>query len=283
MSQPYQYTVSLCAVFQNEARFLKEWIEFHLLVGFQHFYLTNDCSTDNYLEILTPYIKKGLVDLNQSQTTLCQDLGQHLPKQVAEYNRFLSQMKKESEWVAVLDLDEFLYCPDGRDIKTFLKDYNNDLIGAIYVFWQTYGTSNVAEIPKNKLITETLIMKADEQYEHNKYGKSIVKTNKCKMIGLHVHNTIPETNHVTSDHKPFKIYYKSRDVMDNNTVDVSKIRINHYWTGDDKYWQQVKLPRLQKKAGTLNPPATSRLPFLNKVKDTSITQYSRKLRKKMGF
>lgn len=56
-------TVAICALFKNEAPFLREWIEYHLMIGVSHLYLYNNCSSDNYLAILKPYIKSGVVEL----------------------------------------------------------------------------------------------------------------------------------------------------------------------------------------------------------------------------
>src|SRR5436190_22744853 len=61
-TKAHQYNLAVCAMFQNEARFLKEWLEFNILIGVEHFYLYNNYSTDNYLEILQPYIDAGIVD-----------------------------------------------------------------------------------------------------------------------------------------------------------------------------------------------------------------------------
>ncbi len=58
-----KHELAVCALFQNEAAYMKEWIEFHKLVGVQHFYLYNDHSEDNYLQVLEPYIKNGEVEL----------------------------------------------------------------------------------------------------------------------------------------------------------------------------------------------------------------------------
>ena len=58
-----KYRISLCGIFKNEASFLKEWIEFHRIVGIDHFFLYNNLSEDNYREVLDPYIKNGIVDL----------------------------------------------------------------------------------------------------------------------------------------------------------------------------------------------------------------------------
>ena len=42
-----KYKVSICAIFKNEAKYLREWIEFHKIVGVEHFYLYNNFSTDD--------------------------------------------------------------------------------------------------------------------------------------------------------------------------------------------------------------------------------------------
>src|SRR4051812_43400023 len=61
--QYQKYKLVACAIFQNETFFLREWIEYHRIVGVEHFYLYNNLSTDNYLEILQPYIAEGIVEL----------------------------------------------------------------------------------------------------------------------------------------------------------------------------------------------------------------------------
>ena len=47
--------VSIISQFRDEAKFLKEWIEFHLMIGFDDFYLINHLSKDNY-----PILFEGL-------------------------------------------------------------------------------------------------------------------------------------------------------------------------------------------------------------------------------
>ena len=55
-SQPLSWDLAIATMFQDEARWLKEWLEYHLLVGVQHFYLYNNLSSDNYQDVLQPYI-----------------------------------------------------------------------------------------------------------------------------------------------------------------------------------------------------------------------------------
>ena len=53
--QQKKYTVAVCAIFKNESVFLKEWLEYHLLIGVEHFYLYNNFSEDNYQTSLLLY------------------------------------------------------------------------------------------------------------------------------------------------------------------------------------------------------------------------------------
>ena len=57
------YKLALCAIFQNDAPFLQEWIEFHKLQGVEHFYLYNNRSQDEFKEVLAPYVESGEVTL----------------------------------------------------------------------------------------------------------------------------------------------------------------------------------------------------------------------------
>lgn len=51
------------AIFKNESHILKEWIEHYFYHGVEHIYLINDNSTDNFLNILEPYIKKKKINI----------------------------------------------------------------------------------------------------------------------------------------------------------------------------------------------------------------------------
>ena len=51
--KPY---LSIAAIYRDEGPYLREWIEFHRLVGVERFFLYNNRSTDDHLEVLAPYI-----------------------------------------------------------------------------------------------------------------------------------------------------------------------------------------------------------------------------------
>ena len=53
--------VNMLAVSETLAQ---EWIDFHLMVGFDHFYLYNNNSTDSPEEELAKYIQRGQVTMH---------------------------------------------------------------------------------------------------------------------------------------------------------------------------------------------------------------------------
>lgn len=225
----YKYELAVCAIFQNEARFMKEWIEFHKLVGVQFFYLYNNFSNDNYLNVLKEYIKKNEVELVnwnvQTNTTL-----------TAQYSAFNDALKKAKgvvKWLAFLDLDEFLFPVKKDNLRDFLHDYEE--FGGICANWVMFGTSDIEKIPENKLMTELLI-KCDSR--GNNHVKSIVRPERVLRIHSHSADYIAKYFQVNSNKVNFIGPYSPYICLD-------KIRINHYWTRDLLYLYQIKLPRVQ--------------------------------------
>lgn len=123
--------LSICAMFRDEAPYLKEWIEFHFSEGVEHFYLYDDNSSDDYLPILKPYIDAGVVSLEMGG-------GRH---QVQIYNDCLSRIR--GRWVAFLDIDEFLYDAQEASMKTLLETQESN--AAVIVFWKLFGSGGLEE------------------------------------------------------------------------------------------------------------------------------------------
>ena len=108
----YMHYLSVLAIFKNETMNLKLWIDHYLWQGVDHFYLIDNGSNDNPLSVLQEYIDKGIVSYY------------FLPEQYkqVEHYRFVfdkANLKKETYWLVVCDLDEFFFGVD----KTLKKIY----------------------------------------------------------------------------------------------------------------------------------------------------------------
>lgn len=143
VSKEYKYKVSICGIFKNEGRFLDEWIRYHLVVGIDHFYLYNNNSDDNYLEILQPYIEKGIVDLIEWP---------YNHSQMQAYEDCYKKHKDHTNWLTFIDVDEFV-CPISTDsIKSWLQSYKN--YPGVAVYWKQFGSNGKLHHDNNQLVIE---------------------------------------------------------------------------------------------------------------------------------
>jgi len=234
--ESYKYDLAICAIFRNEARFMKEWIEFHKLVGVQHFYLYNHFSEDNYLEILQPYIDTGEVELIdwtlEKIDHIREDGYYNLAWQPQAYDDCLKKVKGIVKWLAVIDLDEFLLPVKKMSLIDFLKDYEE--YGGICPNWVMFGTSNVDKVPDDKLMIECLTM-CDPKGD--KTVKSIVRPERVVKMH-HVHRADYKKGFFDVNSDKQRIRGKSSF---SSYILLDKLRINHYWTGDGDRLLHVKL------------------------------------------
>jgi len=237
----HQYRLSILAIFQNEERFLKEWIDFHRLLGVEHFYLFNHLSTDSYLKVLQPYIQTGLVELfDWPYESQLGNEADWVRIQSAAYRAGFAKATGQTKWLAMIDTDEFIFPQYQKNIPEFLNDYED--CSGILINWQVFGTSGVKRISEDSLMIEQLILQSPPQHEVNTYCKSIVRPEKVKYCNdPHTVIYYPWTYAVDPDKKifPWK-FHASRPVK------LDKIRINHYWSRDEEFFYKDKLARYEK-------------------------------------
>lgn len=235
----HPHELSVIAIFQNEDRFLKEWLDFYRVQGVDHFYLYNNLSEDDYQDVLKPYIQEGLVELvdwpyasqpgNEADWTRIQ---------AEAYRDGLNRANGQSKWVAIIDTDEFLFPKEGN-LKTFLKDYNNS--SGLLVNWQTFGTSHVERIPDEQLMIETLLFQANPDSKVNTFCKSIVRPEAVKTC-IDPHSVVyyPWAYGVDPDKYVFPWKFHQ-----SHPVKIDKVRINHYWARDEEFFNTHKLARYE--------------------------------------
>lgn len=230
----FKWELSIGAIFQNDARFLKEWIEFHRLVGVEHFWLYNNNSSDNYKEILEPYIKSGIVELIEWPDTST-ELVHWNAIQCAAYKDAVKRAQGKSFWLALLDTDEFLFSPENPSVSALLQNFK--AYGGVGVNWAMFGTSSIDFIPENKLLIELLIKRAPLNHPINSHIKSIINPLLVKeVMNPHFFYYKSTYSQVTSSKIPFEGAFSP-------TIEHNLLRINHYWSRDEAFLHESKVPR----------------------------------------
>ena len=139
-----KYNVSICAVFKNEANYLREWLLFHQTIGVDHFYMYNNNSEDNYEIVLKPFIESNSV-------TLLQWPSDH--KQMECYVDCIERYKDETKWLGFIDIDEFVVPKATDTIYEWLKNFEKRA-GSVLIYWKIFGTSGIIRRDDNRLVCE---------------------------------------------------------------------------------------------------------------------------------
>lgn len=229
--------IGIGAIFQNEAPYLKEWIEFHRLVGVEKFFLLDNLSTDSFHEILKPYIECGIVDLC-SWPLEHGNIQEFNEIQCLAYERILHKAKSQVKWLALIDIDEFLFSPKTDHLEEILSSF--DEFGGIGVNWQVFGTSFIHRIPKGQLLIETLNSKWPVHAGTNHHIKSLVRTDRVKHCD-NPHFMEYQEGYFQINTKKIRFEGKLSP-----TVEIDLLRINHYTLRDELYFKTQKIPRLKK-------------------------------------
>jgi hypothetical protein len=233
----YQYTLTIASVFKDEAPYLKEWIEYHKMMGVEHFRLYNNDSEDDYLTILSPYIQRGEVSLVEWPSSE-EDLKNWVV--LTQWRACIDAVnyyKEKSQWLACIDIDEYLLPLKKPDMTTFLKDY--EAYPGVVLNWQCFGTSFVSEIPPGQLMIETFTLKAEAYSEHNIAVKSIVRP---EYVDVDTYPWAPHTfNYLVDKAAVFPDLHKWPKNHSSRWICPEIAVINHYVHRSEQYFWKMKI------------------------------------------
>jgi len=219
--------IAIGTIMKDEGPYLKEWLDFHILVGIKKFFLYDNESSDNTKKILKPYIKKGIVEYN------------YIPgaqQQYAAYVDILNKHSFDTKYIAFIDLDEFLVPVKHKTVPAFLKTLPKNFT-CVVVSWVMYGSSGHVKKPKGLVI---------ENYKYHQPKpsgcKSIVNPRLITRLKLH----ISDVAGFVIDEKGRKLGYINQT---NNPPSANKLRCNHYFTKSYQEFQK----RLARGGGANGP------------------------------
>jgi hypothetical protein len=207
----FPHELAVAAIFKDEARFLAEWLTFHRGVGVGHFYLYDNGSTDNFREVLAPWIRAGLVTLIDWPGSA---------RQVPAYNHCISHFRRQARWIAFIDIDEFLFSPVARDILPILAGYRD--LPALFVYWLMFGSSGHVARPEGPILEA--YTRREQRPDQTALGKVIVNPRLVREMIIHTAKTwVGEP-----------LDEKRRAIPDldcaRGTFTGDRLRINHYWS-----------------------------------------------------
>jgi len=105
MSKPHE--VSVVAIFRNEHRYIVQWVDYHLKVGVSHLYLYDNGG--DHWPLLEPF-SDHITYVKWTDEIAAEHYTDHpkLTRQTKAYTHCIDHFRHETEWLQLLDLDEFL-------------------------------------------------------------------------------------------------------------------------------------------------------------------------------
>lgn len=131
-------TLAICTIVKDEARYLLEWIAFHLLAGVEHFRIYDNGSTDGTTALLAALARQNYpIEIVPWPTREGQS-----PQLTALRDGFVSLAGRYA-FVAAIDVDEFLFRPDRSPLPQWLRTLPPS-VSAIGINQFIFGSSGEA-------------------------------------------------------------------------------------------------------------------------------------------
>ena len=203
--------LSICAVFKDEGPYLREWIEFHRLVGVERFYLYDNGSADNSREVLSPYVEQGIAVVRDWPIW---------PAQIQAYDHCLKHNGSDARWIAFIDIDEFLFSPTGRPVAELLVEFER--WPGVGVNWCVFGSSGHRTMPPG-LVIESYLHRSEGEGP-NRHIKSIVDPRQVRAFCVPHFFMYREGWAVDENHRPIT----KGPLTFTERVSFSRLRVNHY-------------------------------------------------------
>ena len=209
--------IGICSIQRNRAKWLKEWISFHHIVGCTQFYI--------YLHNCTDDSESVIRHLQRFFDIKCFILSADIDRpQISAYEHCYQTFGHEIDWMAFIDGDEFLFPKNSSSLKLSLEPYNYGKLSAIAVFWKCFGSSFHINDPDG-LIIEDYLYRASHDFPANRHIKSIVKGGQGQHVSSKGNAHIFKTIFGTVDESFRPIIYGFNPELP-PTYDV--FQLNHY-------------------------------------------------------
>ena len=214
----FLYDMAVVAIFKDEGKYLREWLDYHLLAGVEHFYLYNNDSSDDYAEILAPYVEKNLVTLIDFPGNAMQH---------PAYNDAVEKYRFDCRYMAFIDLDEFIFPKTNRSIvevvdEILARDLNAAALG---INWQLFGSNGQNTADYSRGVLERFTRRAPRDW--------LIVLSEKEMIGNFTIKSIVNPRRVDCWWSPHYANY-FRDFYSINSDGVKTVNVSGYPIATDK-------------------------------------------------
>jgi Glycosyltransferase family 92 len=220
--KPRYYLVT-ATIAKGEAKYIREFVIFHRLVGVDHMLIYLDGGGDAAVEAaLRDLVAERFVELIPWPRFL-----RGFNNQYTAYQHAVAYMRGQCRWLAMIDADEFLFAPASHDLKAELQ--SREQHAALAVYSRTFGTGGIKRIASGQLVTEALFRRGVDDNAKNTTQRTIVDPNVVSAIRSANSCVLKGTRCLgwDEDGKPVSATGEAGH-------NAARLRINHYFTRSEE-------------------------------------------------
>lgn len=215
------------AIFKNEYEYVLEWLAWHRLAGFSKFFIADNGSIDGTRQLLEALSEAGFIKIIYTPP--------QPNAQLSAYQTILNDFYNQTDAIAFIDADEFIYADDGilptQHLATIFADPK---VAAVLLNWRMFGSS-YKQTKEEGLVIERFLRCGDDNEPFHHRHKSIVRPILVNQAHPH-HCTIPDNFRYVNCHQKDAVFllgqFGQAGLSDRpigaSELSPGPLRVNHY-------------------------------------------------------
>lgn len=231
------WALAVSAVMREDPRHLKEWVLYHQLVGVEHFWLYDTTQGSDWRSVLDEELRSQIVEVIACPMRTAAEWKE---LQMESNRDAIRRAVGRADWLALIDLDEYLLPRDRATVPACLEDHYARA-SAVYVNWRTFGTGRV-HLTKGESLLAQLVECSRPDHPTNATGKSLIRPERVMVDAVWSPHHVPLMNgEVYCDGDGTALEMGPSEPILDGRSHCRHMRINHYQLGDETYFREVRL------------------------------------------
>lgn len=231
-----QYTetgkIALCCIAKMENDYIRFFVEYYKNLHFDKIFIydNNDIAGEKFEYVINDYIQSGFVEIVDFRGREC--------VQMPAYQDCYDRFNKQYDWIAFLDIDEFLAFSDGSDdIHDFLKQKKFLPYQLMHINWRVYGDNDLLD-NDGRNVVERFVDPLPDDNPVNRHIKSLIRGGLSYIKWENPHTPFSDSYHCCN---PIGESVNTSSPFQNYDFSVAYIR--HYSTKTIGEWVKNKMKR----------------------------------------